>query len=192
MSILDSFDPDEMARGLETAGPVINEIMSTTGLNNLKLVELLKQGLTTAQILDVPADQLEKIFALAAQQLARGDIAKARDLCWMLCQLHPFDERFTYGLATTYHLEGDFAKAARLYLLFLSMDATSFDGRMRLAECLLAAREYNEALEMFRDAASQAKADGDSEKQETAIRMAAYVEVQRDGKPVGNSSRELQ
>jgi tetratricopeptide (TPR) repeat protein len=151
MSILDGLPSNEkqVESALEHAALLTAELLDDPVLKDRKVIELLGKGLSIADILDIPERQLEAVFDKACQLVAAGELQKARKLFWMLCQIQPLEERYTYGLATTYQLEGNHRVAGRLYVLFLSLDADSIAGRLRLGECFLGAGEYDNAKAMF-------------------------------------------
>lgn len=155
MAILDGLldNEQQLAGALRYAAEIVGELTRDPALRDHPLLELMGQGLSIGDLLAIPDEKLDAVFLKASQILESGDIEKARQLFSLLCQLHPLEERYTYGLAATYQLEGNFEAAGRLYVLYLSLDADCAQGRLRLAECFLGAGEHDNAISMFRDVA---------------------------------------
>ena len=127
-----------------------------------KAFELMREGLSLADIIGITKQQRDALLAQGGRLLQLGEIGKARDVFLQLYRLEYTDERAIYGLATTYQLEGDFATAAKLYVMFMAYDATNPEGHLRLAECLLGAKEYEKAEAFFIVARDFAKHAGDA------------------------------
>lgn len=161
MSILSGLELSEkqMEGALEIAARITAEVLDDPVFKNDKFVALLSEGFSVADILQIPDEQLDAAFAYGHRLLASGETAKARDIFSMLCQVQPLEERYTYALAATHQVCGDFRTAGRLYVLFLSLDAASVEGRLRLAECFLGAGERDNAVAMFESAAAEAQDD---------------------------------
>jgi tetratricopeptide (TPR) repeat protein len=187
MSILDGIaeQTKRFESALEHAAVVTDCALELPEFKNNQIVELMKEGLSLGDIADIPVEQYDALFSAAGTLLASGNIAQARDMYWMLCRLQPLEERFTYGLAASYQLDGDMRSAGRLYTMYLALNATCIDGRLRLAECFFGAGEHQRALEMFHSAASQAREDGADDKLDYANRMFALVQAAQAGAPDG-------
>lgn len=146
--ILD-LDP-RVSESMQAASDILNEMMQGPDFAGKKILDLMGQGLTLGEILDISQRQLDAVFVRATQLLEAGNIAAARDLFTLVVRLQPMEPRYTYGLATTYQLEGNFRSAGRLYAVYLGLDADCVHGRLRLAECLLGGGEHKDAAAMFR------------------------------------------
>src|SRR5690606_2415686 len=105
-SLLD-LDP-EIQKGLEMATETIARILEGPDFQGKRIMELMAQGLTMSEILGISEKQLDLVFQKATQLLEAGRIEDSRKLFTMVMQLQPFEERYTYGLATTYQVGGDF------------------------------------------------------------------------------------
>ena len=100
----------------------------------------------------------------------------------MLTLLDPLDSRVLYVLGSTYQAENNLPAAARFYLQFLAFDATNADGYLRLGECFLAAKEFEEADQTFKIALSTGTKNGASEKTIAHARhMIEVTKTQRAG-----------
>jgi predicted Zn-dependent protease len=178
MSILSGLFEDEkqVQDGMVYAELLAGEVMKVPMFRDNKFVELMREGLSPGDILNIPDDQLELVFGQAIRLMAAGKIREARKLFWTLCNMQPMERRFTYGLATTYQAEGDFRSAGRLYALFLSLDINDVEGRLRLAECFLGASEFDAALSMFRLAVTRATETGNAKQMEYAKKMIAFTQ----------------
>jgi tetratricopeptide (TPR) repeat protein len=184
MSILDGLPKDEkqIESAIHAVALLSQQLATEMGHKEGSLLDLLGKGLSIADIMEIPGDQLDTLFATACRLLDAGQTDKARDLFAVLCQLQPLEERYTYGLASAYQIEGDYRTAGRLYVLFLALDATNIEGRLRLAECFLGAGEYDNAASMFgsvvRDAGT---GEATPENGEYARRMIARCELLKSG-----------
>ncbi|SDR15080.1 hypothetical protein [Pseudovibrio sp. Tun.PSC04-5.I4] len=132
----------------EIAGPLMEQV-DALGFKDEKFYQLMKQGVSISEMLDLSKDELAAVYEMARRNISVGQIEKAKALFIMLVQIAPMEEHFTYGLAMTYQVQGDVRMAVKLYLYFISMDATNPQGYLRLGECLMAAKEYHEAGDAF-------------------------------------------
>lgn len=155
-SLLD-FDP-QIHEGMQSATKVLDGLLQGPDFRGKEILELMGRGLSLAEILKLSDAQLDAVFQQASRFLEAGEIVKARELFSLLIRLQSLDERYTYGLATTYQIEGDCRTAGRLYALYLSLNAECVHGRLRLAECLLTEKEYENAIGMFNSVAQDQEA----------------------------------
>jgi tetratricopeptide (TPR) repeat protein len=163
MSILDiGFLSGDYLQSLEVASPLIEDILQKTGLAEEDHVKLVRAGYSPKQYLGLTDAEMEGLFRLGYQTLQAGDPERAKAVFLKLCQLDPLDARFPYAIAVTVQVQGKFDVAAKLYLIALALDATRVDIYVRLGECLLAAREYDEAREVLAIAMSLS-GEGDEE-----------------------------
>lgn len=181
-SILDGMieNEEQLARVLTIADRVAGEIFEELKLNDNEVMQLVKEGLSPADIFDISKDQLDALFTHGLQMVQSGELQKARDVFFRLVQLEGTDERFIYALATTYQLEGDFHTAGKLYIQFLALDATNAEGYLRLGECFLSNQEYDHAESMFRTAMKEAqRGNGDDKVVGYAEKMMEHVAQRR-------------
>jgi len=123
----------------------------------LEVIKLIKDGFSLADIFDITQEQRDSLFAQACKMMHVGDIKRARAFLIALLEIEPRDWRVVYVLGGTFQAEGKYAAAAKIYLYFISRDATNPEGYLRLGECFLAAREYENAKAMFAGAHVQAE-----------------------------------
>lgn len=143
---------------MQAASDALGKIMEGPDFAGKKILDLMGQGLSLGDILDISERQLDAVSIQATQFLEAGNIAAARELFTLIVRLQPMEARYTYGLATTYQLEGNYRSAGRLYAIYLGLDADCVHGRLRLAECLLGAGEHQDAAAMFRSVVNDKRA----------------------------------
>ena len=185
MSILDGLP--KSAAEYEAAGAVA-EPMIKAALEKLNLseraksaIDLVKQGLSLANVLGITEKERDALFLLACRTFQFGEIAKARDILINLHVLEPLDARVLYVLASTYQAEGNVNAAGKLYVHFLALDATNTDGFLRLGECFLANKEFQQAIDTFKIALGQAEQTGNAKSVAYAKQMIELSESQRKG-----------
>lgn len=153
MSILDGLpsSPLEATGALALVAPMLEQVLNELALSpkEQSVLELLRKGLSLGDICGVTEQERDALFLQGYRLIQIGQIAKARDTFLTLFQLEPLDARVLYALASTFQLEGDVSKAAKLYIYFLALDATNPEGYLRLGECFLAAKEYDNAYNCF-------------------------------------------
>ncbi|PTW56670.1 tetratricopeptide repeat protein [Breoghania corrubedonensis] len=156
MSIMDlGFSSGEdFSRLLAASAPQIEKIMESSGLAQDNRVRLMQAGYSPKEIFDLTDREVDALFQSGFQALGGGDLQGAQDTFGMLCKLDSLDARFPFALATTYQLQGKFETAAKLHVVALGLDATNVDGYLQLGECLLAARELDNARDVFEVAAA--------------------------------------
>lgn len=162
MAILDGPTPtaDNAIEALKVLGPKFDAWLNSDAVTpRMKsIIDLMSEGLSLAQILDVSKEHLDALFVEATRLIQSGQPAKARDMLTGLYQLDPLASRTLYALGLTYQLEGDHEKAGKIYIQFLALDATNVEGYLRLAECFLATGEPKNAVDTFGTAIALAKA----------------------------------
>lgn len=146
---LDLPEPEQVLKVLETMSPVLETELEKLGVTDRKVIKKMAKGYTAAQAMGIGQEQLDAFFELARRYMATAQFEKARYLYLYLAQIDPLEARNFYGLAMSYQVIGNYKLAARIYLIFLGMDATNSQGYLRLGECLIAAKEFNEANEAF-------------------------------------------
>ncbi len=155
-SILDGMPTteEEMQKSLEFAGTAYEHFLENSEfgqkLKDSHVLKLMREeGLTLAEAIDMPKEQLEAVYALGHQQLVAGDSKKALDTFMQLIQFDPMDERYIYCLGVACQMNGEYAKAAKVFVQFLARDATNPEGYLRLGECFMHAGELENAREVF-------------------------------------------
>jgi tetratricopeptide (TPR) repeat protein len=181
MSILDGLPTSEaeLKTAIEIAEPYVQKMFDDLNLPPAakQAVELMKEGLSLADIAGITKQQRDALLAQGGHLLQLGEVGKARDVFIQLYKLEPSDERTVYALATTYQIEGDFATAAKLYVLFMALDGTNPEGPLRLGECLLGAKEYEKAEGFFVVAEKFAEHARDAACKQHAVKM---IEITRE------------
>src|SRR5690606_34733042 len=119
-SLLD-LDP-QIQQGCENAALAIGKMLQGPDFRGKKVLELMSQGMTMSEILGLDEKYLDALFTKAAQLLKAGQIENSRELFRTIVQLQPFDERYTYGFASTFQIEGNYRAAGRLYAYCLTMN----------------------------------------------------------------------
>lgn len=178
MSILDLgfSSADEFTRLLETAAPQIEDILKTSGLSENNRVKLMQAGYSPKEIFELNDREMDALFQSGYQALGAGDVQKAQDTFATLCRLDSLDARFPFALAATFQLQERFETAGKLYVVALGLDATHVDGFLQLGECLIAAREYDNASEVFEVAAALVdRGHGDAAAKDHAAAMIAHI-----------------
>lgn len=163
MGILDGMisSKAELERANEYAAPIVEFALDRMKFSpkTQSVIELMKQGLSLGDILGITKEQRDALFAHACRLLQHREIQKARDFLQQLYQIEPLEARTIYALAGTFQMEGDYARAGKLYVNFLALDATNPDGFLRLGECFLGAKEFGEAVSAFEMAEIAARRD---------------------------------
>ena len=162
MGILDGKTPtpEEAIEAIKIIGPHFDAWLNGPDISpRMKsIIELMGEGMSLAQILDISTPQLDALFIEGTRLIQAGETRKARDLLTGLYQLDPLTARTIYALALTVQLEGEHEKAGKLYIQFLALDATNVEGYLRLGECFLANGEVQHAIDSFGTAINLAKA----------------------------------
>jgi tetratricopeptide (TPR) repeat protein len=155
MSILDDL-PDKDA--IEAAERMVKPILQVA-LDRLDLtprqrhvVECVRKGIPLAGALGITRVERDAMLLRAGQLLSAGRFADARGVLFILLTLQPTDPRVVFTLAAACQLQGDIPAAGRLFLFYISLRATDPQGYLRLVECLMGARDYEEAAQFARAA----------------------------------------
>jgi tetratricopeptide (TPR) repeat protein len=153
MSILDGMprSAEEVNTAVEMAVKMTDRYLGSMELTSQsqEVVELLKQGLSLADIYAISKEERDALLQRGYQYIRAGQLDKARAWLLGLYQLETLDPRVIYALGATLQLQGDVASAAKLYVCSIALDAENPEGYLRLGECLLSAREYRSAFECF-------------------------------------------
>lgn len=155
-SILDGMPTTEedMQKAFEFAGNAYEHFLENSEfgqqLKDSHVLKLMREeGLTLAEAIDMPKEQLEAVYALGHQQLVAGDSKKAQDTFMQLIQFDPMDERYIYCFGVACQMNGKYAEAAKVFVQFLARDATNPEGYLRLGECFMHSGELENAREVF-------------------------------------------
>lgn len=179
MSILDLGLPqgDDLAQTLEKVAPLVEQVLEELGLANDDIIQKAKEGISPHIAYGLSDDHLDAIFATGIRFMQAGDVQKAQDVFLKLTTLNSMDARFNYALGTTFQMQGQYAGAAKIYMIALALDAMNVDGYLRVGECLLAADEREQAQEAFEAAISLCEhGAGTPENLDLAKRMVAHVQ----------------
>lgn len=183
MSILDGMPTTEkeLVAGIEFASPILNKAIEDAKFPERvhSVLDLMKEGLSLGDIMGLTKQHRDALLLQGCRYLQLGDLAKGRDILTQLYQIEPMDERTIYALATSYQLEQNFAAAGKLYVLFLALDATNPEGHLRLGECFLGAKEYDNAESSFSIAHNFAKSAGKADCAALAAKMLEMTRAQR-------------
>ncbi|MGQ3211771.1 MAG: hypothetical protein ACT6U0_10165 [Shinella sp.] len=185
MSILDGAfnDAKTMHGAMEFAQAVLDQATPQLDEKTRHIIELTADGSSLGDALGITKEQRSALYDLGSRLLQVGETQKAFDVLMRLNQLDPLDERAYYGLGVACQTQGELPKAAKMYVMFLALDATNPLGYLRLGECLLQAQEYADAYVSFeaaRDFAQQGL--GGPDVLQEALAMLAVPEIATAGK----------
>ncbi len=158
--------------------PLIEQFIEAMDLTptQRKAVDLVMKGHSLADICGLTREERDAVFLKACQFLQAGDTAKARQWLTFLNLLDPRDARAVYVMGMTQQTDGNFAQAAKLYVVFLALDPTNIEGYLRLGECHFSAREYDDAIACFEFVKKQCKrGKGGAAAAEHARRMLGFA-----------------
>ena len=180
MSILDgSFgSPETAAYAAAIAEPVVSAALARLTMTppQQRVLDLFKQGIPLSGVLGITDKQCDALLARGCHLLQLGESQRARDILTVLYILQPLDARVIYALSLTYQLTGEIETAAKLLIQFLALDATNPDGHLRLGECLLSAKEFDNAAASFSTALRLCqKGHGSPSSRAHALHMVNYV-----------------
>lgn len=184
MSILDNpfGDKQTMRAAVERAALIIQETLPHLDEAERNLIEATSDGSSLADVLGITKEQRQALLDTGIRLIQLGQLDKASDVLMRLTQIDPLEERAMYALGVVCQMRGELQKAAQMYLHFLALDATNPMGYLRLGECLVAAREYDEAysaLDMARQFAAEGK--GEPGTLEEALALLEVSEVAAAG-----------
>lgn len=184
MSILDGpfKDRETMQGAAEFAQRMTQEALPELDEQSRHLLEVTSDGTTLATALGITKEQRAALLDMGCRLIQLGQLDKATDVLLRLNQLDPYDERVNYSLGVICQARGELHKAAQMYLQFLALDATNPMGYLRLGECLLAAKEYDEAYSAF-DTAKEFAQEGKGQpgNLEEALKMLEIPEIAAAG-----------
>jgi tetratricopeptide (TPR) repeat protein len=147
MSILDGPFKDQAALegAVEFAQRVIQNTLPNLDEDTRSIIEATKDGRSLGDVLGITKEQKAALLDFGCRLIQVGQLDKATDVLLRLNQLDPLEERAMYALGVICQTRGELNKAAQMYLQFLALDATNPIGYLRLGECLIAAKEFDEA-----------------------------------------------
>ncbi len=178
MSILDLNlkTGDDLNATLDQIAPVVEQVLEELGLADDEIIQLAKEGISPHIAYGLTDAQLDAIFATGINMMQAGDVQKAQNTFLKLNSLKSMDARYNYALGTTFQMQGQYATAAKIYMISLTLDAMNVDGYLRVGECLLASDEIDQAREAFEAAQSLCESGaGSPASRELADRMVAHM-----------------
>ena len=144
------------------------------------ITDLLPKGASPANMCDITSQERDALFAEGCRLVQAGEVDKGRNWLMPVYLLDPLDARVIYVIAVTYQMQGNVGLAAKLYVLFIALNATNPEGHLRLGECLLSAREYDLAVQEFQIASDLCgRGKGDAAMAGHAARMLAHADEKR-------------
>lgn len=153
MSILDGLPKSEAEwqEIIDLAMPVLGQVEADSELSPLQKQawEHLKEGLPLAMLYGITKEEREAVLAHCLNLVREGKTEEARKHLIQLFILYPYDGRVLYTAGVTLQMEGDIAAAAKMFVQATAMDATNPEGYLRLGECFLSSREYENAAGSF-------------------------------------------
>ncbi len=179
MSILDLKlkTGNDLSKALEAATPLLEQALQELGLANDEIIQLAKEGISPHIAYGLSPEHLDAIFATGINYMQVGEVQKAQGVFLKLNALKSTDARFNYALGTTLQMQGNYAAAAKIYMIALTLDAMNVDAYLRIGECLLASEEFDRAREAFEAAQSLCESGaGSAESRELADRMVAHMQ----------------
>jgi tetratricopeptide (TPR) repeat protein len=188
MSILDGMPktPAELEQATDYANAVATQFFAKAKFTEKQeeILDLVRRGIFFGEIMGITPEHKDAMLAEGIKLIQLGERKKARDVLLQLYIFDPLDARSIYAMATSYQLDGEFAGAAKLYVQYLALDATSPDGHLRLGECFLAAQEFDNAFSCFETAEELARrGHGNPGCAEHAAKMLSIVSAHRAAQP---------
>lgn len=176
MGLLDNLPKsgEDLIEQLKVSATMMDEIWNrrTHTPKEESIMQMMREGLSFADILNLTKEQRDAIFAHGAKYFQIGELDKATEWMMMLYTMEPLEERALYVLGMIQQTRGKLAEAVQLYVRFLALDATNPEGYLRLGECFLAAREFENAVASFESAKTLCgRGLGTSATLEHAVRM---------------------
>lgn len=172
-----------MRKALLVASDIVERETERRGLTPRlrSVVDLLKEGLSLADIYQISPDERAAVLLLACRHLQAGDHKTAKPLLTQLAILEPTDSRVLYALAVAHQSSGDPVLAGKLYLHVVALDATNPEAYLRLGECFLAERDIEAARGCFEGGKILAKGGhGTAEQVAHADKMLASLPTPSD------------
>lgn len=144
--IMASKDPEGVVR---LASGFFDQIIAGMGMQDDRIVQGIRDGLTPAQSMGLTRDDLSVLYTLGFQKLNAGDLAAAHDMFLWLALIDPLHAPNFYCFGVTLQMQGKAAEAIDVLLRFLALDATNPVGYLRYGECKLALGDAKAAREAF-------------------------------------------
>jgi tetratricopeptide (TPR) repeat protein len=156
MSIIEGLpqSEDEWREAMNFAGPLIEQIEAAMEMTppQKKNLQQVKAGVPLSVLWGITKEEREAALAQGCRLVAQRKFKAARAILLPLFMLHPYDARVPYTAAVSLQLEGDVSAAAKLLVQAIALDATNPEGYLRLGECFLTAKEYENAADAFESA----------------------------------------
>ncbi|WP_156510677.1 hypothetical protein [Labrenzia sp. OB1] len=158
MSILDlGFTTgEELVAMVEKGSLALEGVIDLQGFADSNMGKLIQAGYSGKEIYDLSDSEMDALFQTGYQALGAGDYTGARAIFTKLAQLDQLDARFPFALGATLRLQGELGKAAKCYLLAISLNAIWPEAFVRLGECLMLAGELDYARDALEEAIEQA------------------------------------
>lgn len=112
-----------------------------------KLGEFIIQGGTLGQALAVDSDEYEALYAVAHAAYQAARYQEAADTFGMLVSLSPYQTRFLQAYATSLQMLGRYEDAIVYFSLASMLDLDDPRPFFHIAQCMLARRMPEQALE---------------------------------------------
>lgn len=112
-----------------------------------RLGEFIIQGGTLGQVMEVEADEYEALYAVAHAALQAARYQEAADTFGMLVSLNPYQTRFLQAYATSLQMLGRYEDAIVYFSLASMLDLDDPRPFFHIAQCMLARRMPEQALE---------------------------------------------
>ena len=185
MSILDGLPKSEAEwqQVMKIGQPLLGYMEASTVMTpqQKKNWQHVKEGIPLSDLLGITKQEREAGLAQGCRLIKQKQMKEARAILLQLYTIYPYDARVPYAIAISFQLEGDISAAAKLFVQATALDATNPDGYLRLGECFLAAREYENAAGSFEGARDLCERGyGSPKTQQYATRMLEHVMARID------------
>lgn len=147
---------EELVAMIEKGSLSLEGIIDLQGFADSNIGKLLQAGYSGKEIFSLTDSEMEALFQSGYQAFGTGDLTGARAVFTRLAQLDQFDARFPFALGATLQLQGELSKAAKCYLLAISLNPIWPEAFVRLGECLILAGELDYARDALEEAIEQA------------------------------------
>lgn len=138
---------------LTASAPPLADTLSAL---RVRLGEFILQGGTLGQVMEVEADEYEALYAVAHAALQAARYQEAADTFGMLVSLNPYQTRFLQAYATALQMLGRYEDAIVYFSLASMLDLDDPRPFFHIAQCMLARRMPEQALEALDQALPRA------------------------------------
>ncbi len=157
----------------------VRSTLDGMGFKDNRIVDMLldaKGGL--AGPLGLGPEHLEAMVQQGSELIAKGKLDDAVNFLAFASLLDPLDMRPYYALGSAMQLKADYKTAAQNYMMAMTIDPHFANTYLRLGECHLAAKEFDNAKQCFTVAKRIAAGKPDAAKVNAhADRMLAVLET---------------